>query len=525
MLAVLLLISFRLRPHFFLGSALAALLASGCARKNFFQPDALPPSALPLPAAADSVHGATAGRHYARHGRLYGALVGQHHRRTWAAPVAAPIFHLADARPGGLRAGKVGGGFNSTSLGLTDADGRAYVLRTVDKDPVRAMPQWLRGTFLVNVLRDNVSSTNPYGALAVPPLAEAVGVPHTSPRLYYVRPDDAAFRSDSLLHFRGQLAYLEEKAAVLANASDSESHKTVNSQEAFAAIFKGFDQRIDQPALLRARLLDAWMGDWDRHAGQWNWAVSRPASPAANTTISPLPKDRDMVFYRLDDGGLGWLIGHAALRHWTTFAPRYARTADLFSNGNYLDVRGLNGLTRAQFRATAQAMQQQLTDAVISEAVRRLPPTALALEGARLMTALQARRAVLPALADKFYRQLARKPMLGGSAQADIFQVHRYVDSTVVTVRGGKAASLAAAPQYQRAFYPAETQVIQLEGLGGDDVFLVEEHGPKPASRPKIRIYGGPGNDELRAPKTSMATHFIQGSNKPGRAYDELPEE
>jgi hypothetical protein len=505
-----------------LGALAGWLLGAGCVRKNFFQPDARPAATLayPLPAAADSVRGATAGRQYARHGRLYQALVGRHHRRTWAVPVTVAVLSLPEARPGGLMPGKVGGGFNSTSLTLTTANGPAYVLRTVDKDPIRATPKLLRGTFLVNALRDNVSATHPYGALAVPPLSAAVGVPFASPRLVYVRPDDPAFQTDSLRLFRGQLAYLEEKLAVLPQQPPVANDYAVKSSQAFAAVFARPSQRLDQPALLRARLLDGWLGDWDRHAGQWNWAPTKSTATGL-TTFAPLPKDRDMVFYRLDDGALGWLVGHVLLRHWVTFGPAYRNLPNLAWSGRYLDTRGLNQLTRAQFSAAAQAMQRQLPDTLLHRALRRLPPVAFAAEGPRLLAALKARRDALPVLAMALYEQLARRPVVGGTAAAERFEVHRYADSTVVAVYPAQGT----ASTYRRAFLPAETRRIQLEGLGGDDVFVVENHSPQKVSKPQLRLYGGLGTDELRGKETSGGLLFSQGSAPAKHAYNRLPEE
>ena len=499
-----------------MGGALAGLLATSCVRKQFFQPDARPNATSPLPATADSVRNATAGRQYARHGGLYNILVGRHHRPSWAAPVTVPVLRLNSARPGGLQPGKVGGGFNSTSLSLTVPDGRAYVIRTVDKDPIRATPEPVRGTFLVNVLRDNVSSTNPYAALLVPPLAGAAGVPYSSPQLFYVRPDDPAFQSDSLRHFRGQLAYLEEKVA-LAPALPAPV-AVVNSVKAFASVFASPARHFDQPALLRARLLDGWLGDWDRHAGQWSWAVDAPLT-AGYASIRPLPKDRDMVIYRLDDGLLGWLIGHALIRHWVTFGPRYKSPVQQLSNGEYLDRRALNQLTHNHFQAIALDMQRRLPDSVLQRAVRRLPPAVYAIEGPRTLAAFQARRDHLPALAEAYYRDLARQPRIAGTNEAERFEIHRYTDSTVVAVfpAQGKTAF------YHRAFVSAETRRLALEGLGGDDVFVVENHGAPAHRPPTIRIYGGPGTDELRQPGSGI--HFEQGSAPAGQAFDKLPEE
>jgi hypothetical protein len=516
------LIPASLRPFLPLTGALAGLvLSTSCVRKQFFQPDARPNATTPLPAAADSVRGVTAGRQYARHGGLYHALVGRHHRPTWAAPVTVPVLDLAKVKVGGLLPGKVGGGFNSTSLGLTTTDGQAYVVRTVDKDPIRATPNLLRGTFLVNALRDNISATNPYASLTVPVLAGAVGVPHANPRLFYIRADNPAFQTDSLRHFPGQLGMLEEKSAPLP-ATMPAPVATLNSTKAFNAIFATSATQIDQPALLRARLLDGWMGDWDRHPGQWSWALVQP-DKASRATLQPLPKDRDMVFYRLDDGALGWLISRVALRHWVTFAPRYKNPTGLMSSGHYLDQRGLNELNRTQFRTTALAMQQLLPDTLIARAVHRLPASAFALEGRSTIAALRARRDKLPELADDFYRKLAKLPRIGGTAQAEQFTIHRYSDSTVVTIQALAAATPAFL--YHRAFLPAETRRIQLEGLDGNDVFTVEEHGTTPRSKPAVRIYGGTGTDDFRTTKSTRGIRFVQESAPVKQAYNKPPEE
>jgi len=504
-------------------AALAALAVSGCARNPYFQPDARPEAvrAQALPASADTVRNATAGRQYNAHGRLYEALVGQHQRRSWAAPVTVPVMRLATAYPGGLRPGKVGGGFNSTSLSLLAANSRAYVLRTVDKDPVRATPRLLRGTFLVNALRDNVSATQPYAALVVPLLSAALAVPYCSPRLFYVRADDPAFKSDSLRHFRGQLALLEEKfSGPTAPVPGLGRVPVLGSKEAFAAVFANPSLRFGQTALLRARLLDAFMGDWDRHPGQWNWAEVVGENPADKTLV-PLPKDRDMVFYRLDDGALGWLAGHVLLRHWTTFRATYAPATNLFSSGRYLDARGLNGLSRAQFQAVAKAMQQRLSDTLLARAVLRLPPAVWALEGPRSTAALRARRDALPALADAFYLRLARRVTVGGTDAPERFVVQRFADSTRVTVYAGSSG--IAPMMYRRTFYPAETRTIQLEGLGGNDVFEVS--GAPGISRPAVRGFGGNGADTMPAPAGGSGVRIGQGSAPAKHAYDAPPKE
>ncbi|MFD1470343.1 hypothetical protein ACFQ48_19100 [Hymenobacter caeli] len=502
---------------------LGLLATGGCVRPHYFQADAH----LPVRAAEASEQAAryTAGRQYARHGGLYEVFFGQHHRRTWAAAVAAPVFDLATAAPGGaLRPGKLGGGFNSTSLGLKAADDRPYVLRTVDKDPRRSVPHWLRNTVFANYLRDNVSATHPYAALAVPPLARAVGVPHTHPRLYYVRPEDPALAGDSLAKLRGQLVWLEEKFSGDARPADAVPGATalLSSPAFYKHLLADPHHRPDPAALLRARLLDAWLGDWDRHAGQWTWAqVPAPGAAPGRFRYQPVPKDRDMVFYRAADGVVPWLLTRRfAERKWNTFRPAFHDPLGLLQQGHYLDEHGLVGLTAGQFRAAAAAMQRQLTDAVIDSALHLLPPAAYALEGPGLAAALRQRRAALPGVAAALYRKLSRRPTVGGTAGAERFVVRRYADSTTVAVYAGAlgADSLLLA----RTFFKRETKVITLEGLEGADVFEVIAGGPRAARGPRLAIYGNPG---ARPPAPGPGVTYATAPRRSAHAYSRPAEE
>src|SRR5262245_55345480 len=56
---------------------------------------------------------------------------GKHYRKEWTTPVSFPVLHLATFG-GGLKPVKVGGGHQSKTLRLLSADGKEYVLRTID---------------------------------------------------------------------------------------------------------------------------------------------------------------------------------------------------------------------------------------------------------------------------------------------------------------------------------------------------------------------------------------------------------
>lgn len=528
---------FQARCQWRLLAVLGLLAGSSCARRHYFQPDARlgTGSAQFLPAATDSVL-ATAGRHYNHHSGFYCLFLGRHYRRVWATPVTISVFNPATAALGGLRPGKVGGGYQSISMTLEGAQGREYALRALDKEPSKTLPKVLRPTFILNVVRDATSAAIPYGALTVPPLAQAAGVPHTRPRIVYVRPDETGLGASSA-RFQGKLALLEEKFNALASRTpDVAAAAGFDGGEAMLKqVYRHPSHYIDQPAFLCARLLDVWLGDWDRHEGQWQWAEFREAG--GRVRYLGIPKDRDQVYFRFDDGLIPWLAARPFIApQFQTFRNEYNNIGGLVYQAQFIDQRGLSEMTRADFRRTALDLQHRLPDSVIDRALHRLPPAVYALEGGRLGNALKARRATLPRAAEAYYLTLARAPTLGGTAQAERFVVHRYADSTTVRVFSSFRHPRPAGDslRFQRTYFRPETRCISLEGLGGDDIFEVTT---TTTARPmSLQLYGGAGHDQLRlqgrarrlkcydeaSDLTAPGVHHPSLPRKKHRAYDRL---
>ncbi|SMB99937.1 conserved hypothetical protein [Hymenobacter roseosalivarius DSM 11622] len=492
-------------------STLLLLLAfsTGCARENFFQPDARL-DATSDPAATDSVL-VTAGRHYQR-GPVHNLLLGKHYRPVWATPVWVPVLNPATAVPGGLTPGKLGGGFQSTSMTVLGPDGREYALRSIDKDPFRTLPKIFRKTFALNLVRDATSAANPYGSFVVAPLAEAAGLLHTTPRPFYVRSDETGLGEESAL-FQGKLVLLEEKFEDKASLTPAFGKATdlLESDDLLRDRFADPAHRVDQVAFARARLFDLWIGDWDRHEGQWSWA----AYPDANgiTTYRPVPQDRDQAFFRFKDGIIPWIVSRPFLvGKFRTFRPEYESLEGMTQNSRFIDERFLNEVTAADFQRLATDLQTRLDDAVIADALKRFPPPVFAREGAYIQKSLQARRANLPTAANAFYRLLARHVTVVGTDQNERFVVRRLTDSTTaVTVYtlGGKSDRDSVF--YNRVFRSDETQEITLHGLEGKDVF---ELSGEVRRGPRINIYGGPNSD-----KVTDSTQ-VRGLSKKTRYYD-----
>src|SRR5262249_9223205 len=76
-------------------------------------------------------------------GPLPQLLLGQHYRDLWATPLSVDVLDF-DTYAGGLKPTACGGRRQTKSIRLQGADGRSYVLRSVDKDPTLALPPDLR---------------------------------------------------------------------------------------------------------------------------------------------------------------------------------------------------------------------------------------------------------------------------------------------------------------------------------------------------------------------------------------------
>ncbi|MEI9955487.1 MAG: hypothetical protein WDM90_04060 [Ferruginibacter sp.] len=73
--------------------------------------------------------------------------------------------------------------------------------------------------------------------------------------------------------------------------------KSDNSQKMYKELLKDNDNSLDSTLLLKAKLLDLFLGDWDRHEDQWRWA---DAKSGKGKKYIPVPRDRDQVFHIIE---------------------------------------------------------------------------------------------------------------------------------------------------------------------------------------------------------------------------------
>ncbi|PKV75906.1 hypothetical protein [Pontibacter ramchanderi] len=346
--------------------------------------------------------------------------LGENYRQLWATPVKMKVFDLEQEK-GGLKILKKGGGMQTKSLRLQDATGQEWVLRTVQKDPGLALPENLRETVARTIVQDQISASHPFGALVVPPLAAALGIPHAKPEIVYL-PDSRAlgeYRTD----FANQVYLFEEREPTKAEDTD-------NTEKVLEKLQEDNDNRVDQQLVLRARMLDFIIGDWDRHEDQWRWVE---LEDSIGDLYLPFPRDRDQVFFT-NEG----VIPKIGSRKW--IMPKFQgfdeeiRDIEGFNfNARYFDRMFLSGLSESDWHAEINTLQQTLTDELIEEAVRRMPPNIHALSGEEMARKMIARRNLLKEEAMKYFRFLSKEVDIPGSDKREIFEVE-YKENGTVTV-------------------------------------------------------------------------------------------
>lgn len=426
------------------------------------------------PVSSDTVW-AIASVQYRHPSFLRKLLLGKNYREEWATPVRLSVF---DLKALGLRIEELGGGRQTKSLKLIDKDSVEWALRTVDKDVRPALPKLIRNPLTLFVVQDLVSAANPYGPLTIPPLTEALGITAAHPRFYFV-PDDSAFQQFRPL-FANTVCLLEKRDFM----DDVETKGTMNMLE---DIMQNHKAVLNQEAFLNARLLDMLIADWDRHYDQWKWAA---IETAGKIHYLALPKDRDQAYFNSN----GWLLKFIRLfgmKFSVGFTPETSNLVKLNSIALALDRMLLNGLDRTDWQRIAAHFQQQLSDAVIRDAIKELPPPIYALNGETITAKLLSREKTIAADVMKYYRVLAEKVTVYGTDKADHFSLTGNRDSVTLAVSDAEKNE----PFYRRTFYPGETKKLSLLGLDGDDLFAFED-GLQTSI--KFEIDGGKGKDDYR---------------------------
>ena len=258
---------------------------------------------------------------------------------------------------------------------------------------------------------------------------------------------------------------------------------------------KPWKHHPDQEMMLRARLLDLFLGDWDRHEDQWRFV--RTTEEDGTKRYYPIPRDRDQALSNYD-GGLLFLTrmstpGNRVLQ---PFREDIKNLTWLIFNARHIDPVLLNRVTRDRWMMIAKEVQTSLTDEVIAEGMATWPKDAYELDGKKIEKTLRVRRDQIVKAAADFFDKVNEKIEIVGSEHRDLIDV-TYVDTHAVrvTIRRLKEGP-SGKPYFERTFDSRYTDELSIYALSGRDKLVV--HG-KPHKAITVRFVGGAGDDVVTA--------------------------
>jgi hypothetical protein len=334
-------------------------------------------------------------------------MQGVNYRKAWEAPVPAQVF-LLDS----FEILEEGGGNQTKSLDIKDRQGRIYSLRSVNKDPDPLIPGVARKLNLENIVIDGVSAQHPYGAILAAALSDAAGILHTQPKIVYVPRQDALEKYNKV--YGNRLFLLEYETEGEVNWTHYSGVKDIVDTDKLQKMKAemGEDLQIDYRKLVRARLFDLLIGDWDRHSKQWGWVLQKKGD---KVKAIALPGDRDNAFFRIDGVIPTILTNHLV----QPMVRPFEKDIDHIPGFVYpFDLYFLKNVPARIYVEEAKLLQQKLTDSVIDKALEEWPQSLIELNGEEITTKLKSRRNDLVDYAKEFHKEIEeqdpiKKPLKG----------------------------------------------------------------------------------------------------------------
>lgn len=403
---------------------------------------------------------------------MHRRMFGENFRKEWAAPVKLPVIKLSER---GLIPLQRGGGHQTRSLRLKDANGNEWVLRSIEKYPEILLPEAFRETFAADWVRDAMSAQHPFAPLIVPVISEVVQVPHSNPVIGYVAPDKNLGEFEK--EFANTMCLLEEREPY----GDSD-----NTLKMLEQLNEDNDNSVDTIGFFRARLLDLFLGDWDRHEDQWRWLDEKKGNGKKYVAI---PRDRDQALYR-NEG----YIPTIASRKWiapflTGFDSEIKRGNHFFINGRKLNSRFLIQLDHDRWMQLTNDFVTRLTDTVLEAALGRLPREVYVMKHDELLQKMKMRRSRLAKVMDNYYYFLNHIVDIQVSDKNELVEITDGNNGLSVVIHKLSKKGKSEAQLFARTFVANETKELRLFiGKGNDSVVLNNTN-----KKIKVRIVGGDG--------------------------------
>ncbi len=449
---------------------------------------AFPPNVFPQTDSSwfKEYRSVTPGKEYEA-GWLHRVFFGAHWRDVWTTPVKFGVVDL-EIYGGGLTPEEKGGGLQTKSLKFKGKDGKTYKFRSMNKDPKKTLPADLQETIAKDIIQDQISSSNPYAGFVVNSILEAINISHSDYTLV-VLPDD-----EKLGEFHSEFAGLPGIMEIVPEEEQFEgSDKVISTVKLLDRLNKEDDEFVDAEEYLKARLIDIFLGDWDRHKDQWKWIRY---SENDIKVYKPFPLDRDQAFAKFD--GLFPFIAEQNLPQLNNFGYDYPKMRYMTWSGRYLDQRFLAFMEKNKWNEVTEKVVSKLTDNVIDEAVKKLPPEIYPLAKEELTGKLKSRRNKLKEASIEYYELVNSVIDIYSSDKDDMIEIDQGESEKTspgifnITISRKTKSGLPRVMQ-SKLFNCESTDEIRIYMQDGDDILSIA----KKTELPEIRVIGGDGKDKI----------------------------
>jgi len=429
---------------------------------------------------------------YSQVGKFHKKLFGENYREEWAANTKVPIIRVSSFQ-GGLTPLKRGGGMQTVSLRMADKTGKEWVIRSVNKNTDALLSRELQQTFARDFLDDANSAQHPYSALMMPPLAEAVNVPHTNPIIGIIAPDTALGAYNNI--FANTLCLVEEREPLGESDNTLKMLKKINNDN---------DDIYKAKTFLRARMLDLLVSDWDRHEDQWRW---KDEGKDGDKDYLPVPRDRDQAF-RVVEGlfpsitSLSWVLPTLQ-----GFGPTIKRPKYSFIKSDFLHAHPKDQFSYEEWMEMAREFVEKITDSVLEKSIHQLPLASYEIRHDRLLEQLKERRAAIPAAMDEYYKFINNIVDIKLSDKHEWVEIKDTLNKDLkITVRKINKEGERKGKLMEKVYSTDLTKEVRIYLASGDDsIRIATKNSPI-----KIRIIGGKGTKD----------YHIDSISRPIKLYD-----
>ncbi|HEY6171987.1 MAG TPA: hypothetical protein VIX80_07005, partial [Candidatus Kapabacteria bacterium] len=416
-------------------------------------------------------------------------LFGSSWRTLWTTPIDIETLDLG-RYASGLRPLPPASGQSPKALRFKGGDGKEYVFSALNMGAKSVVDGRIHASFVGGIADDFVGTTNPFALLVTAPILSEVDLDNAGYSIVALPVDDKL--GEYKAEFGGAIGLLQEtKPEAIARGYLDET-KTLSTTTVLEKLQEDNDNAIDAVHYLKVRMMDIYLGEWDRGSDKWRWSAKKSG---AKTIFTPLELERDQTFSRYT--GIVPFFVAQNVPQIESCDDNYPWIADLTWSGRHQDRRFLSSLEKPVWDSLKTFILSKLTDELIEESVKQLPPEMFEKEGEKMIKMMRSRRDKFATAIDEYYTNMVRYVDVYGSEKNEFAEISRVNDDSVSIMlfkrdkdNGGKKG----APFFTRTFDRNDTREIRLYLEDGDDFAKVEGNVNGSIL---TRIIGGGGKDEL----------------------------